>query len=47
MKWICLNCGYVVDREGYTEICSQCGQPTMKGEQHEQENQDEDKETYR
>lgn len=32
MKWICQRCGYVIEREGYTEICPQCWQPTMKGE---------------
>lgn len=32
MKWICQRCGYIVERDGYTEICPQCWEPTMKGE---------------
>ena len=31
MKWVCQSCGYVIERVGYTEICPQCWQPTMKG----------------
>lgn len=32
MKWVCQQCGYTVEREGYTEICSQCWQSSMKEE---------------
>lgn len=32
MKWVCQHCGYVIEREGYTEICPQCWQATMKGD---------------
>ena len=31
MKWVCQSCGDVIERVGYTEICPQCWQPTMKG----------------
>lgn len=32
MKWVCDICGYIIDREGYTEICPQCWQPSMHKE---------------
>lgn len=31
--WICTNCGYRLEREGYTEICPYCWQPSMRGEE--------------
>lgn len=31
MKWICQDCGYIIELTGYTEICPQCWQATMKG----------------
>ena len=36
MRWICQHCGYVVERGGYTEICPECWQATMKGDNNEQ-----------
>lgn len=32
MKWICQRCGYSIEREGHTEICPQCWEPTMQKE---------------
>ena len=33
MVWVCINCGYRLEREGYTEICPNCWQPSMRGEE--------------
>lgn len=45
MRWICQNCGYIFEREGFTEICPQCWQAAMKGEsvyeQHEKKSDSE------
>lgn len=30
--WVCANCGYQLEREGFTEICPDCGQVSMEKE---------------
>lgn len=32
MVWVCMHCGHRLKREGYTEICPNCWQPSMRKE---------------
>lgn len=32
LVWVCIHCGHRLEREGYTEICPNCWQPSMRKE---------------
>lgn len=37
MRWKCSYCGFIFKRTGYTEICPQCWNSTMKGENDDEQ----------